>query len=76
MPMWVWIAIGLGSFLGLSLLVGFALARVLGAIGRQLSELYETEGWATVPPTRASKEVEEQQPDEVEANPSRVVRLR
>ena len=31
MPMWVWIVIGAGSFLGLSLLVGFALAAILGA---------------------------------------------
>jgi hypothetical protein len=56
MPMWVWIAIGLGSFLGLSLLVGLALARILGTIGRQISELYETEQWAMQPPTRASRE--------------------
>jgi hypothetical protein len=39
--MWVWIAIGLGSFLCLSLLVGFAFAR-LGMIAQQISELYET----------------------------------
>lgn len=36
--MWVWIAIGVGSFLCLLLLVGFAFAR-LGMIGRQISEL-------------------------------------
>lgn len=59
--MWVWIVIGLGSFLALSLLVGFTLARVLGTIGRQVSELYEIEDWATLPPTRASKVVKEQQ---------------
>jgi hypothetical protein len=62
MPMWVWIAIGMGSFLGLSLVFGFALARVLGVLERQISE-YETEYWATLPPTRASKEIKEQQPD-------------
>jgi flagellar biosynthesis component FlhA len=84
MPMWMWIVIGLGSFLGLSLLVGFALARVLGTIGVQLSEMHEREDWTNLPPARASKdveeqqpdEVEEQQPDEVEAKASRVVRLR
>jgi hypothetical protein len=76
MPMWVWIAIGLGSFLGLSLTVGIALARILGTIGRQVSDLYETEGWATVPPTRASKEFEEQQADEAERKSSAVIRLR
>jgi hypothetical protein len=39
MPVWVWIVIGVGSFLGLPLLVGFALAAILGTIGRQISEL-------------------------------------
>src|SRR6266571_1054944 len=64
MPMWVWIVIGVGSFLGLSLLVGFALAAILGAIGRQISELHQTDDWAMLPPTHTSKEVEEQQPQE------------
>jgi hypothetical protein len=75
MPMWVWIAIGVGSFLCLSLLVGFAFARILGSIGRQISDLYETEVWAQLPPSRAAKDVEEQQPEEVEAKSSRVDRL-
>jgi hypothetical protein len=55
MPMWVWIMIGVGSFLGLSLLVAFALARVLGTIGRQVGELFEAEDWTMLPPTRARK---------------------
>jgi hypothetical protein len=37
MPMSVWIMIAVGSFLSLSLLVGFALAAILGTIGRQIS---------------------------------------
>ena len=50
MPMWVWVLIGVGSFLALSVLVGFALALVLGTIGRQISELYvEIEDWSTMP---------------------------
>jgi len=73
MPMWVWIMIGVGSFLGLLLLMGFALARILGTIGRQISGLYETENWAMLPPTRASKDVKEE-PEEVEARSSRVDR--
>jgi hypothetical protein len=67
MPMWVWIMIGMGSFLCLSLLIGFALARILGTIGRQIGELYETEDSAMLPPTRAAKDVKEDHPDEVEA---------
>lgn len=73
--MWGWIAIGLGSFLGLSALVGFALARVLGAISHRVVEMYETEGWVSEPLTRAVKDVAEQQPDEVEAKSQRVTRL-
>ncbi len=57
--MWVWIVIGFGSFLGLSLLVALALARVLGTIGWQVSELYETEAWATRPLARTRDDVGE-----------------
>jgi hypothetical protein len=64
MPMWIWIVIGVGSFLGLSLLVGLGLAAILGTIGRQISELHETEDWAMLPPTRDSMEPQEQQADE------------
>jgi hypothetical protein len=68
MPMWFWIAIGLGSFVLLSLVVAFAVARILGTIGREISELYGTEDWATLPPSRASREIKEKQPDEVEVS--------
>jgi hypothetical protein len=63
MPVWVWIVVGLGSFLVLSLLVGLAVARILGTIGRRISELYEAEPWA-LPPTRPSKDVSEQRAEE------------
>jgi hypothetical protein len=76
MPMWVWIAIGVGGFLGLSVLVGLATARVLGLIGRQISEMYETEDWSSLPPTRGSQDVAQEQPDEVDVTFSRVIRLR
>ena len=72
--MWVWFMIGVGSFLGLSLLMAFALARILGTIGRQIGGLYETEDWAMLPPTRAAKDVKEDHPDEVEAKSSGVER--
>jgi hypothetical protein len=79
MPMWVWIMIGVGSFLGLSVLMGFALAWVLGTIGRQIGELYETGDWAMLPPTRAArdvkeKDVNEEHPEEAKAMSSRVDR--
>jgi hypothetical protein len=68
MPMWVWIAVGLALWLALSVLLAFALARVLGmsrrisvyfGSGPQISK-YEAEYWATLPPTRATKEVAEE----------------
>jgi hypothetical protein len=71
MPMWIWIVIGIGSFVGLSLLIGFAFAQILGTIGREISELYETETWAALPPTRAASG-KDQDPAEVEAKSSRV----
>jgi hypothetical protein len=74
MPMWVWIMIGVGSFLGLSLLMAFALARILGTIGRQVGEMFETEEWTMLPPTRAAKDVEEERPEEAEAKSSGVDR--
>jgi hypothetical protein len=74
MPMWVWIVIGVGSFLGLSLLVGLGLAAILGTIGRQVSELHETDDWAMLPPTRASIEPKEEQARE-QAKSSPVERL-
>jgi hypothetical protein len=70
MPMWVWIVIGVGSFLGLSLLVGLGLAAILGTIGRQISELYEADDWAMLPPTRDSIEPKEEQPrEQVKSSP-------
>jgi hypothetical protein len=74
MPMWFWIMIGVGSFLGLSLLIGLALARILGTIGREIGGLYETEDWAMLPPTRPAKDVKEDHPEELEAESSRVGR--
>jgi hypothetical protein len=74
MPMWGWIAIGVGSFVGLSVIVGFALARILGTIGRQVGALYETEDWAMVPPSRARKATQEREPQEEGAKRRRVGR--
>ncbi len=65
--MWVWIAIGVASFLFLSLVVGLAFAWILGTIARRISELYETDDWATLPPTRASTAVTRQQPQDIDS---------
>jgi hypothetical protein len=49
--MWVWIAVGVGLGAA-SLLVGLALARALGTIGRHISELSEPELWSNRPMMR------------------------
>lgn len=76
MPMWVWIAIGLGSFFSLSIVVVFAVARILGTIGREVSELYEMETWSSMPPARALEDAGDEQPQEVATKRRRVIRLR
>jgi hypothetical protein len=76
MSVWVWIAIGVGSLLVLSLFVGLAVAAVLGNIGRRVSELYETEDWVTAPPARALTDAGERQREEVKTKRGRVIRLR
>jgi hypothetical protein len=39
--MWLWIGIGLGAFFALSVLVGVALAAMLGTISRGVTEMHE-----------------------------------
>jgi hypothetical protein len=39
--MWLWIGTGLGAFFAVSALVGAALAAMLGAISRGVTELHE-----------------------------------
>jgi hypothetical protein len=56
MPMWFWVAIGVGSFLAAAVLVGLAVARILGTIASKISELQETDDWAMLPPSRAGSE--------------------
>jgi hypothetical protein len=70
MLMWLWIAIGLGAGLLVSVVVGLAVAAVLGAIGREISELYESETWTTLPPTRSARDVKEHARTEVESGDS------
>ena len=75
MTVWAWIAIGIGSFLALSLLVAVGVASVLGEIGRRVSELHESEGWTTAPLKRALGEADPKA-RKAKAKQNRVVRLR
>ena len=51
--MWVDVAVAAGSLAGLSVAFGLLIARVLGVISREISNLYEVEYWALWPPGRA-----------------------
>jgi len=75
MAVWAWIALGVGSFLVLSLLVGLVLAAVLSEIGRRVAELYESEEWATAPLNRALADPESKE-EEAKVKRDRTIRLR
>jgi hypothetical protein len=55
MSVLVWIGVGLAGSLALSLLVGLAIARILGAIGDELAQLLEAEPWMSAPLTRGGE---------------------
>jgi hypothetical protein len=55
MSVLVWIGVGLAGLLALSLLVGLAIARILGAIGDEAAQLLEAEPWTSAPLTREGK---------------------
>lgn len=76
MSVWTWTAIGIASFLLVSLLAGLAIGAILRDIGRRISELQEAEDWTILPPSRASRENEGQRANPAEREVSRMVRLR
>ena len=53
--MWTWFAVGAGLFLFLSTAVALVVARILRLIARDLSELYDTDGWAEMPLSREAE---------------------
>lgn len=47
MTAWVWVAIGTATLIGVSLVAGLALARILGSIADAGSRLLEEELWGS-----------------------------
>jgi hypothetical protein len=47
-----WLIVAMGLFLALSVVVGLAVAAILGQIGREVSELFESAHWASAPLAR------------------------
>jgi hypothetical protein len=74
MSVWVWIVIGAISLIVFSLLVGLVIARILGSIGREISQVLEAEAeaWATAPLTHATPDRVGTSPDEVVSRPHTV----
>ena len=56
MTVWAWVAIGIGAAIGLALLVGLGIARILGSIATDVSSLLDQEQWSSAPLTRAIEE--------------------
>jgi hypothetical protein len=53
MSVWAWLAIGIGAFFGVALALGLAIARILGRISHDVTDLLEAEAWSAAPLTRA-----------------------
>jgi hypothetical protein len=67
---WLWVVIGAGAFLVLSVAVSIVLAAILGRIGSEVSQLIETDVWTDAPLEREALEVLEV-PQPVDAPPLR-----
>jgi len=52
MTVWLWVIIGVAAFLVLTVVIGLAFAAILGQIGREVSDLFESELSASAPLTR------------------------
>ena len=62
MSAWWWVLVGIAAFLLFSLVVGLALAAILGRIGEEVSELLEGESWVSAPLSREQRQEEEESP--------------
>jgi hypothetical protein len=62
---WLWVIAGAGVFIALSIVVALAVAAVLGQIGSDVSQLFETEVWTDAPLRREEGEIDEDRADEV-----------
>jgi hypothetical protein len=55
MTVWMWIGTGVAGVLALSLVLGIAMARILGKIGEEVNELLEAEPWTSAPLSRETE---------------------
>jgi hypothetical protein len=59
MGVWGWVLVGVAGAIGLATVVAFAVARILGQIARDVTELLEHEEWSSAPLTRTLEEPSE-----------------
>jgi hypothetical protein len=55
MSVWAWVAVGVTAFLGMGIIVGFAVATILGRIAEDVLRLQDHEHWAAAPLTREAE---------------------
>jgi hypothetical protein len=65
MAAWGWVLVGLGALIIVPTLVAVAVARILGRIANDVTELLEHEEWSSAPLTRTLDAADE--PDEIAA---------
>jgi hypothetical protein len=61
---WLWAIAGAGAFVVLSVVGSLGIAALLGQIGRDVSDLLESEAWTRAPLGRDEGEVEAEEPKE------------
>jgi hypothetical protein len=59
MTVWAWVIVGVAAFLVVSMAIGLACAAILGQIGVEVSELFESDLSASAPLTRESASFED-----------------
>ena len=64
MTWWLWVIAGTGVFFALSIVIALAVAAVLGQIGSDVSQQFETDVWTDAPLRREEREIEEDRAEE------------
>jgi phosphate/sulfate permease len=61
MTVWLWVIVGVAAFLVLSVIIGLVIGAILAQIGREVSELLESEleASASTPLTRERESLDE-----------------
>jgi hypothetical protein len=59
MSVWAWVAIGAAALIGVPLVVGLAVARILGGIAEDALKAVDQELWSSAPVTREIEATED-----------------